>query len=243
MSWMKNFLTCESFLYTFVTCVKLNWFMVMTEANETGFNQTDSRIKLRSRIIEVSMDMFKRRGIKNVTMDEIASVLGISKRTLYEIFDNKEELLVDIFLRKRQNDEQFYKRIESSNDNVIDLTLKWYKHMMVEHRYICTQFFSDIKKYPKVLATIESINKQDREKALNFYNRGVKEGVFRDDINYEIIDMIASNQFNVLVHSELFVKYDFELISTTLFITFLRGISTMKGQEILEQFIKEYNSK
>lgn len=215
----------------------------MVEANEECAGLTDSRSKLRDKIIEVSMNMFKRNGIKSVTMDEIASAMGISKRTLYELFDNKEELLVDIFMKKHKNDEQFYKRIEDSNGNVIDLTLKWYRHMLVEHKHICTQFFSDIKKYPKVLETIESINKQDREKALNFYHRGVDEGVFRDDINYEIIDMIATNQFNVLLHSELFVKYDFELISITLFITFLRGISTKKGQEILEQFIKEYNSK
>ena len=58
---------------------------------------TTSRLHLRDLIIDTAMSMFKQRGIKSVTMDELSSRMGISKRTLYELFEDKETLLVKVW--------------------------------------------------------------------------------------------------------------------------------------------------
>ena len=62
--------------------------------------QSNYRRDLKERILTVAMQAFKLRGIRNVRMDDIATTLGISKRTIYEIYSNKEELLLDGIMRE-----------------------------------------------------------------------------------------------------------------------------------------------
>ena len=57
----------------------------------------------KERIIEGAADLFKTYGIKSVTMDYLASHLGISKRTIYEVFSDKDELLVEVLTRMARN--------------------------------------------------------------------------------------------------------------------------------------------
>ena len=58
-----------------------------------------SRPKLREKIIDAAVTLFEKKGIKGVTMDDIASSFGISKRTLYEVFTDKETLLIECVRR------------------------------------------------------------------------------------------------------------------------------------------------
>lgn len=57
------------------------------------------RVELRERIITAATEAFTSKGIKSITMDDIAAALGISKRTLYEVFSDKESLLKECILR------------------------------------------------------------------------------------------------------------------------------------------------
>lgn len=58
---------------------------------------TEYRKELKGKILEVALCEFKQKGIRAVKMDDIARMLTISKRTLYEIYPNKEELLLECF--------------------------------------------------------------------------------------------------------------------------------------------------
>lgn len=209
----------------------------------TGQNLKESRSVLRENITDYAMNMFKKRGIKGVTMDEIASSMGISKRTIYEVFENKEELLVNGLLRKRKEDERILAGIKERNLNIIEMTMMRFNYVVNEHKTICPQFFIDMNKYPKVVATIDGFRKEDREYVMEYYKMGIREGYFRDDLNYEVLDMVITNQFDFIFSSEVLLKYDFGIVYKTLMLTYLRGISTCKGLEIIEKFLKEYNNK
>lgn len=60
-----------------------------------GSSQTCYKLELRNRILKAAMTEFLHKGVKSVKMDDIANTLAISKRTLYEIYSNKEELLLE----------------------------------------------------------------------------------------------------------------------------------------------------
>ena len=60
-----------------------------------GSSQTCYKMELRNRILKAAMTEFLHKGVKSVKMDDIANTLAISKRTLYEIYSNKEELLLE----------------------------------------------------------------------------------------------------------------------------------------------------
>lgn len=206
-------------------------------------NLTEARSVLRDNITDFAMEMFKKRGIKGVTMDEIASSMGISKRTIYEVFENKEELLVNGLIKKRKEDDKIMEDFKAKNLNIIEMTLVRFMYVMSEHKSVCPQFFSDINKYPKVLATIDDFRKKDSEYIMKYYKIGIEEGFFRDDLDYNIMDMVITKLFDYMFTSEIFMEYDFTQIYKNMTITYLRGISTSKGLDIIENFLKEYNNK
>ena len=71
--------------------------------------ENSQRVELKDRIIETASEAFTTHGIKSITMDDIAASLGISKRTLYEVFQDKESLLTQCIL-KRQEEMLFWQR-------------------------------------------------------------------------------------------------------------------------------------
>ena len=88
------------------------------------------RKDLKERILVTSMRAFKEHGIRSVRMDDIATTLGISKRTIYEIYSNKEELLLDGIMREdkaRKLDSQLYAQDKSHTvmDLIFGSSVKW----------------------------------------------------------------------------------------------------------------------
>ena len=110
------------------------------------------RKDLKERILVTSMRAFKERGIRSVRMDDIATALGISKRTIYEIYSNKEELLLDGIMREdkeRKRDAQRY--AEDETHNVMDIVCYIYNRDMAEMASVNPLFFSELSKYTRVM--------------------------------------------------------------------------------------------
>ena len=111
---------------------------------------TSYRTALREPIMEIAMKLFTERGIKAVKMDDIAQQLGISKRTLYEVYEDKEKLLyqgIVTYDRKKRNYLEQYAR---QGHHVIDIIIEAYRMKVNETRNVNPLFYEDIMKYPKV---------------------------------------------------------------------------------------------
>lgn len=86
-----------------------------------------SRVELRERIILAAVELFTTNGIKSITMDEIAASLGISKRTLYEVFPDKETLLEECILKSQKDGDIFVKGVIETSSNVLEVLLRCYQ--------------------------------------------------------------------------------------------------------------------
>ena len=84
---------------------------------------------------------------------------------------------------------------------------------------------------------------QDSEETVNFFKEGVKQGIFRDDVNFAIINLLVREQIDVLMNTDICKEYSFLEVYESIMFTFLRGISTEKGAHELEAFIREYRKK
>lgn len=89
-----------------------------------NIKRSTSRVELKERIIERAMQAFKTHGIKCITMDDIAASMGISKRTLYEVFANKEMLLEDCIRKERQETNEYIRTILGQSAHVLEVLLK-----------------------------------------------------------------------------------------------------------------------
>lgn len=168
-----------------------------------------SRVELRERIILAAVELFTTNGIKSITMDEIAASLGISKRTLYEVFPDKETLLEECILKSQKDGDIFVKGVIETSSNVLEVLLRCYQWSIERFHATNKKFFEDIKKYSKAYQLMKNNRNRSSEDTVNFFKEGVKQGIFRDDVNFAIINLLVRDQLDLLMNSDICNEYSF----------------------------------
>jgi len=194
---------------------------------------------VKQRIIEEASELFGRSGVKSITMDDLARHLGISKRTIYENFKDKETLLIACIDAFHTENRTFTERIFLESDNVAEaiLTILQKNAGKTSQRQFKTM--SDIRKYyPQVYKEhLTNRNIHDYTEMKQLIQRGVSEGVFRQCLNPEIIAHFFIRQMVDLLHNDKYLEeYSLIDIFENITMSFLRGICTVKGIEIIDQY-------
>lgn len=191
---------------------------------------------LRDIILDSAMKAFAERGIRAVKMDDIAAALSISKRTLYEIYETKEQLLYEGVREYHERMTERMDKISTESDNVMEIMLKVYRLKVEEFRVTTPAFYSDLVKYPRVLRYLNRENQRTRVKSLRFLARGVDEGFFRDDVNYELAGRLFDALGRYVMSQQLYKQYTIEEVFNNLIFVTFRGLCTPKGIKALERF-------
>lgn len=202
-----------------------------------------SKAGLRDRIVATAIDAFTKNGIKTITMDDIANRIGISKRTLYETFKDKEDLLVECVDHQNQEMEQFTEQVLRESDNVLEVILKFYQRSIEIFHETSKRFFEDMGKYPRVCDLIKKNRETNSRESVEFFKKGIDQGLFRSDVNFELLHLLIQEQVDLLLNTDLCSAYSFVEVFESIMFVYMRGISTEKGQKILENFITEYRQQ
>ncbi len=201
-------------------------------------SSTDSNA-LRQRIVKAAMQLFLQRGIKNVTMDELAHELTISKRTLYEVFEDKEELLLTGLLAIESWTRQRLQEFIPSANNILEIILYDFELKLKEIDNVNPSFFVDINRYPKVTSRLKERRQEQRCTAIKALQEGQQQGIFRSDINLELVYDMMAGFHGLMQQNSIATHYTpSEVLFNTVF-TYLRGCATQKGMEIMDDFIKK----
>lgn len=200
-------------------------------------NDADIRIILRKKIVTCALQMFFKRGIKDVTMDEISAKLSISKRTLYEIFQDKENLLIACMQQNHLKMDKMFVQVIKNSSNVLEIILRAYSVRYKALHNVNPKFYQEIIFYPKVRAMIEKKKVRDYNNSITFFQRGVQEGIFREDINFELFAFILREQMQELAKNEKWRKFSFFDVLDFIIFTLFRGISTSRGVDIIDDFV------
>lgn len=206
--------------------------------------QNKEKEEIRTRIIKGASALFFSRGIKIVKMDDIARELTISKRTIYEQFADKEQLLMECikFIYSEMH-EIAKQEIRKSSHNTLDVILILYYIYFEMIKRANKHFFIDLMKYPYIIKQREQKEKRNNRKFKAWIEQGINEGLFRPDANSDILMYILKRDLEIIVTSEEFYDFSADELGKNFILFYLRGIATMKGQEIIEKFIEETNSK
>ncbi len=204
---------------------------------------TAYRASLRERIIEKAMQDFSKHGIRAVKMDTLAKELGISKRTMYEIFEDKETLLFEgIKVYGDRKREYMYSYAEEGHD-VIEIIMEAY-HMKVEEvRAVNPDFYLDLMKYPRLAQHMKETQQKSREGFLAFMKRGVDDGYFRSDVNYELVPHIFDALGQYILTNSLVQQYSVEELFSNGFLIALRGFCTDKGLHTIDKLMAAAKSE
>ncbi len=201
-------------------------------------NQKEKTLRLQ--ISKVALEAFVKNGIRAVTMDEIASLIGISKRTLYELFPDKEALILATLELHHEQHAAVLRQVVAKYDNVIDIILYFYRYTVEELYRVSPLFILDSRRYPNVQKKLKEEKKSKASNTITFFKRGVEEGLLRNDVNFEIAHELLDHQFSLLMQSDLSDKYSFFDVYESIFFTFLRGVATEKGQLMVEKFVRDF---
>lgn len=193
---------------------------------------------LKGKILDTAMTLFAKNGIKAVKMDDIARALNISKRTIYELYENKEVILFEGIKRYNQRREEEMSQFVKGNTNVMDIILNVYKVKVEEFRFTNPLFYDDLEKYPDVMAYLEKSREENRKELIAFLNKGVKEGYFREDINNDLVTILFDSIGQLFLQKRLYARFSIESVLNNIMFISLRGICTIKGIEVLDNFLK-----
>lgn len=204
---------------------------------------TAYRASLRERIIEKAMQDFSKNGIRAVKMDTLAKELGISKRTMYEIFEDKESLLFEGIKVYSDRKREYLQSYAEEGHDVIDIIMEAY-HMKVEEvRAVNPDFYLDLMKYPKLAQHMKEAQQRSRDGFLAFMKRGVDDGYFRTDVNYELVPHIFDALGQYILTNSLVQQYSVEELFSNCFLIALRGFCTDKGLHTIDKLMAESKSQ
>ena len=193
---------------------------------------------LRVKILATAMADFRQRGIRAVKMDDVATELGISKRTLYEIFDKKEDLLFEAMKHYYGERTERIRLKVLHCANVMEIILTVYRIKVEEFQQTNPNFFVDLVKYPQVLLFLNQENQSNRTKFQQFIERGIHEGFFRSDVNYELMTHLFDALGNYVIQNQLYRQFTIEEIFKNLIFVTLRGMCTARGATTLDEILK-----
>ena len=188
---------------------------------------------MRDKILEISKELFLNIGFKNVTMDEIANGLGVSKKTIYKYFRNKTELVLAVT-------EQMFSAICTGIDMICDLEKDPIEEVFDIKKFVMANLNDEKsspqyqlqKYYPKIFSTLR--NKQFgvmQSCVVNNLNNGISKGLYRDDIDVEFVSRIYFHGMVGIKDKELFPLNDYSMNTLMNYYLeyHLRGICTEKG--------------
>lgn len=197
---------------------------------------TQYRQELKGRILKASIKEIKQKGIKKVKMDDIANLLAISKRTLYEIYPDKESLLFEgIKVQNNESSAEIKAFAMDPSHNVIDIFMEFYHLEMKNLSNVNPIFFIDLHKYPTIITYLQKHREERQSKSDQFFQQGVEEGYFRDDVDFNLITRIGGSTMEFFMQNKMYKEYSLEQLFRSSIIFFLRGICTTKGIEKLDK--------
>ena len=196
---------------------------------------------IKDRIARKALEMFFRYGIKKVKMDNIAQSLNISKRTIYENYRNKDTLIRAAIDLSQKEYTDFSSAAISQYDNIIDAVLGHLKFGSELLASINPKYYDDLKRlYPVIWKEkIEESKVQSYKTILELLKKGKDQGIYRPDINEEIIAIIMTGQIYMLSDRIIFPRNRFSIVEVyeNIVISMTRGVATSKGLALLDEHL------
>ncbi len=197
-------------------------------------------MEIKERIKQKADELYRRYGIKSVTMDEIASQLGVSKKTIYQSFSDKDELVDAVIGEILSYNRDCCKSYRTQSENAV--------HEVFLAMDMIQTMFDNMN--PAILHDIERNHpatfKKFREYKYKFLyevmkeniERGKREGLYRPEVNAEVIAKVRLETVMLPFNEQLFPKNKFSMVPLhhEIIEYFLFGVASLKGYKLILKY-------
>lgn len=194
-------------------------------------------------ILKKAQELFFRYGVKSVSMDNVASHLGMSKKTIYAHVEDKKDLLYQCMKQYFENYKQECETLRENGINGIDKMMKLSASGLKQFKSLNPSLLFDLQKYYRNSWQIflDFKNEYIANEMKEELKQGIEEGLFREDLNIEITVIVHLIEIEAALNPFIFDPQKFTLneIFKNIQTTFLRGIATEKGLKYFQDHIKD----
>jgi len=197
-------------------------------------------MEVQERIRQKADELFRRYGIRSVTMDEIAAQLGMSKKTIYQFYADKDQLVDAVAIDEIQFSQDCCMRDMAASANAIEEIFRVMEFVEIMFRNMNPSMLYDLEKYHPAgyKKFLEHKNKFLYDMIKRNLERGIKEELYRPEINVEIMTRYRLESMMLALNTEIFSPAKFNLVELQKEIIehFLYGVSTLKGYKLILKY-------
>jgi AcrR family transcriptional regulator len=202
-------------------------------------------VEIKTRIISGARELFFRYGVKSITMDEVAKNLGISKKTIYQFFKDKNELVYVVARDHMAETEGIMKKINEVATDPIDEVLKISQALRGIMQNMNPSLLFEIQKHhPKAWKAFTDHKEECIHSSLTQnLKSGIEKGLYRNEIDVEILSRLRLEEIQMAFNPLIFPasKFNIQKVQLQFIEHFLYGICTLKGHKLINKYkqIKE----
>lgn len=199
----------------------------------------------KEKLLKGAEALFMKYGVRSITMDEIARHLGISKKTIYQHFTDKDDIVESFARGHLERQRQQLDKITEESKNAVEEMVKLSICLKENMRGVNPSLLFDLQKYhPRAWnAWLEFKSKVIHQSIIRSMKQGMEEGYFRSDINMDVLARMRLEVVQMAFDSMIFPREEYNLpeVQAQLFDHFVHGIMTEKGKKLYQKY-KESNA-
>ncbi len=200
----------------------------------------------KDKIVAGAGEMFMRYGVRSVTMDDVARELGMSKKTLYQSFANKDELVMEISKAHIEREKIEFASVELDSANALDELFRITKCVRKSMQSVNPSLLFDLQKYHPSSWDLFLSFKFNFIRAMVERNviKGISEGYYRKELNAEILAKVRMEQVQMIFDPKVFPPEENDLINVQLHVLdhFIHGLLSDKGRELYHTYKEQSES-
>ena len=202
-------------------------------------------LDVKTKILKGAEELFMRYGVRSITMDEIARHLGISKKTLYQYYVDKDDIVASTTHSHLVSEKKQFDQIAEESTNSVEELVKLSHCLRENLKGMNPSLLFDLQKYHHKAWNIwiEFKTKFIRESVVRNLKHGIEHGLYRPEINPEILAVVRIETVQLGFDDQLFPRDKFNLPQVQMQILehFIHGLLTDKGRKLFTKYRKEIN--
>jgi AcrR family transcriptional regulator len=200
---------------------------------------------VKAKILKGAEELFKKYGVRSISMDDIARHLSVSKKTLYQHYADKEDIVTMACKAHLEKNAEEFDHIRNTAKNAIDELAKLSVCLKRNMQELNPSLLFDLQKYhPRAWAEwVNHKNKFIRCAVVRNLLQGIEEGYFRPEIDAEVIASVRLELVQLGFDEEIFPRERYRLpeVQMQIFDHFVYGLVTDKGRKLYQKY-KEVNN-
>ena len=197
-------------------------------------------MEIKDRILNHSQSLFTRNGIKSVSMDDIATSMAMSKKTIYKWFANKDEIVYAVMDRHLAGTQSECSQVIGVSTSAIDEIFRMLTWMKQQFGDVHPSVFYDMQKFYPATWELWLAHKNEYilKQIVDNLRRGITEGLYRPDLDVDVLARLRLAQIEMVFNATVFPPESFTLqrLQHVILEHFILGVATLKGFNLINEF-------